>query len=134
MALGQDTSEENSVVLGLMYYSDATQLTGKGNKYGHPVVFSLANIPLTRRKKIGSGYKLLGMLPDFSNIKDPDATKQKASYFNQCLELLMSPFKHFSHTGLEYKGFKLYPFLYAYVHDYPEGCKVRDTATLIFTD
>lgn len=104
-----------------MFYSDGTQLTGKGNKSGHPIVFSLANIPLHRRKKIGSGYKLIGMLPSFppemvSNIK--------SAAFNQCLEIVMAPLKHLSETGIKYKGKILYPLLFAYVHDYPEGCKV----------
>lgn len=121
-ALREDTSDENAIILGLMFYSDATQLSGKGNKSGHPIVMSLANIPLHRRKKVNSGYKLLGMMPIFpKELKD---NKIKTAVFNQCLEKLMEPLKFYSESGLQYKGCKLYPLLFAYVHDYPEGCKV----------
>lgn len=118
--LRKDTGDNSAIVLSLIFYSDACQLSGKGNKSAHPVVFSLANIPLYHRRRSG-GYKMLGLLPIFQR---DIVAKSKTILFNQCLELLIAPFKEISERGMNYKGFKLYTFLFAYVHDYPEGCKV----------
>lgn len=112
--------DDGVVVLSLIFYSDACQLSGKGNKTAHPVVFSLANIPLYHRRRPG-GYKLLGLLPVFNNTLD---AKSKTIAFNQCLDTLMGPLKEVSESGMLYKGVRVFPLLFSYVHDYPEGCKV----------
>jgi len=115
-----DNNSKNDVVLALILYSDSTLLSGKGNVSGWPVIMSLANIPLKNRRKHG-GYRLMGLLPEAH--KDMDSTT-KVDIFNKCLEVILNPLKELSHNGLNYNGFTLFPFLYAYVHDYPEGCKV----------
>lgn len=49
----------------------------------------------------------------------------KTGVFNNCLSKIMDPLKHFSESGLQYKGYMVYPLLFAYLQDYPEGCKVN---------
>lgn len=116
--------EQNSptaIVLPLIFYSDSTTLSKKGSKSGWPLVMSLGNIPRFHRKKFG-GYCLLGLIPSMPGKLD---AKDKVETFNKCLELVLGPLKKLSFQGIKHKGFMIFPCLYAYVHDYPEGCKVR---------
>lgn len=117
-----DNNSETDIVLGLIFYSDSTSLSGKGNKAGWPLLMSLVNIPLCHRKEIG-GYKLVRLFP--TSVKDLDS-KSKIMVFNQCLQHVMGSFKETSREGFIYKGVKCFPNLFAYVHDYPEGCKVNN--------
>jgi len=124
--LRKDNNNDNVIVLALMLYSDATLLSGKGNVSGWPIVMSLANIPLNERRKVGK-YKLMGLIPKLDGNFDSTA---KVDFFNKCLDTILQPLKKLSYTGLKYKGSVLFPFLYAYVHDYPEGCKVKFISNL----
>lgn len=105
-----------------MLYSDSTLLSRSGTKSGWPIVMSIANIPLEQRKKCG-GYKMMGLLPHLPKEME---SKSKIEVFNRCLEHVLGPLKRLSYSGIDYKGVKLFPFLYAYIHDYPEGCKVKN--------
>jgi len=109
------------VVLALILYSDSTVLSGKGNVSGWPIMMSVANIPLRLRRKHG-GYKLMGLIPE--TPKEMDSTT-KVDIFNKCLDVILNPFKELSYTGFNFNDLKCFPFLYSYVHDYPEGCKVK---------
>lgn len=112
-----------------MLYSDSTNLAGNGNKSGWPIVMSLGNISLEHRKKTG-GHKLLGMLPHLPKEMDSGL---KIEVFNKCLQNILGPLKRLSYEGIVYQDLKLFPFLYSYVHDYPEGCKVISFFTVSVT-
>lgn len=118
-----DFPADNVVVLGIMVYSDATQLSGDGKTSGWPIVLSLANISLQKRRDRGC-YKLLGLLPDLPKNTKCTA-EQKQRLFTDCLESVLGDLKAASRDGIFYKGHRLFPLLYSYVHDYPEGCRVR---------
>lgn len=111
---------ERAVNLAIILYSDSTSLSGSGNVSGWPLVMSFANIPLEQRSMEG-GYMLLGLLPRLDSGFESD---EKTDLFNYSLNSVIQPLKRLSMEGLEYKGFRMFPSLYAYVHDYPEGCKV----------
>lgn len=112
---------DNDIVLPLIFYSDSTLLSKKGSKSGWPLVMSIANIPIHLRRRPG-GYKLLALIPN--SPKEMDSSKSKVHVFNRCLDVIFEPLKKLSFEGLIYKGSTLYPCLYSYVQDYPEGCKV----------
>lgn len=123
MNLRTEVGNEEAVVLALMLYSDETELSATGKKTVWPIMMSLANIPQEIREKRG-GFKLLGMFP---NIKETTTSAtQNAKLFKLCLDELLSPLKQLSHDGFEHSGVMLYPLLYAYIHDYPEGGKVKN--------
>lgn len=117
----ENSPTDDAVILALIFYSDSTQLSGNGNVSGWPIVMSLANIPLDKRRKKG-GFKLCGILPQLSGKVEAE---EKCKVFKYCMEKVLSPLKELSHAGIMYKGKMCYPLLYAYVHDYPEGCKVN---------
>lgn len=119
--LENENPESDVVVLALLLYSDATLLSGDGKKSGWPLVMSLANIPLSIRRDFG-GFKLCGVLPLIKSKRTPE---EKTLVFQVCLKTALAPLKVLSNEGIEYRGFKLFPLLFAYIHDYPEGCKVN---------
>lgn len=119
MQLQIETGLEDPIVLALMLYSDSTRLSSTGKQTSWPIMMSLGNIPLEHRSCRG-GFKLLGVIPDTKGLK----AIEKAKVFKECLDRLLAPLKTLSHDGFELSGRFFYPLLYAYVHDYPEGCKV----------
>lgn len=62
MKLREQTSDDKSVVLGVILYSDSTQITQNGRDSAWPVYMTLANIPLHCRSDIGA-FQLLGFIP-----------------------------------------------------------------------
>lgn len=111
-----------AIVLGLILYSDSTELSKTGKRSAWPIMMSLANIPAEFRRVRG-GFKLMGLFPEVQSVKL--TALENANIFGKCLEKVLSPLKRLSYDGLEHNGQKCYPLLYAYVSDYPEGCKVR---------
>lgn len=54
-----------------------------------------------------------------------EAAQLKQEVFSECLEIVLKPLMQLSHSGFSCDGDTLYPLFYCYVHDHPEGCKVR---------
>lgn len=50
----------------------------------------------------------------------------------ECLSLVLEPLKKLSHEGFLYKGIWLFPLVYSYVADHPEGFKVKVNCFLGF--
>lgn len=118
--LRKDTKDSTSVVLGVILYSDATTVTQNQRESVWPIYMTLANIPLEKRN-IPGNYALLGFFPnEMSNLKG----EEKQRFFFSCMEAILKPLMELSHVGFKCKGKMLYPLLYSYVHDQPEGSKV----------
>lgn len=137
----EDTGKDNADVLPLILYSDATTLSQSGTVSAWPIYMTLANIPLKRRKQPGC-FQLLGLIPPdtgeglavFSvevivsplcdNFVSGLTRLEKQKVFADCLNLALEPLKRLSEEGFFHKGRWLYPLVYSYVADHPEGSKV----------
>lgn len=119
--LQRDCRNDKALVLALMLYSDATQLSSNGKRSAWPIMMSLANLPPDVRGARG-GFKLIGIIPDVKNVRL--SATENAFIFQKCLSTLLAPLKQLSNEGFSFGEHNLFPLLYAYVHDYPEGSKV----------
>lgn len=66
------------------------------------------------------------MTVEYSTIfhADKKDSIDNVAIFSASLEKMLQPLKELSHDGFTYGGKTLYPLLYCYVHDHPEGAKV----------
>lgn len=113
-----DTAKENADIISVILYSDSTALSQDLRVSAWPIYMTLANIPLSRRKHPGS-FQLLGLIPPHEGT-----TAEKQGFFSECLNIVLEPLKKLSYDGLYYNGRWLFPIIYSYIADHPEGSKV----------
>ncbi|CAI5487976.1 unnamed protein product [Closterium sp. Naga37s-1] len=111
--------EEDSMVLGVISYSDSTYASGNGRLQAWPMLMGLVNVPEELRWR-EPGHALVGVLPF-----PPEwaSATEKTRVYQEVYRIVMGPLMH-GRGGVV----KAYPCLYAFVGDYPEGC--RATATM----
>ncbi|CAM6050719.1 unnamed protein product, partial [Sphagnum compactum] len=124
-----NTQCPGAVVAQLIFYSDQTSLSNDGRVTGYPLVMSIANIACENRY-LDEGHVLLAILPIISST---DAShERRLQIFHECLDVVLKPLKEASFKGLALTDphgdeHWVFPLLYAYVCDHPEGCKVTCT-------
>ncbi|CAI5463221.1 unnamed protein product [Closterium sp. Yama58-4] len=109
----------------------APQKQAYGKAKGHPVYLTLGNIDKDDRWQL-YGHVLLALLPEFPaeyNVQD------KMQVHNYIMRLVLQSLKTASYTGIAMKNaagesINVWPYLYAYVSDYPESCKITCTKSL----
>ncbi|CAI5979329.1 unnamed protein product [Closterium sp. NIES-64] len=123
--------DPDGVVAALILASDETHMDHRGKAKGHPVYLTLGNIDKDDRWQ-PSGHVLLALLPEFLaeyNVVD------KMQVHNYIMREVLQSLKTASYTGMAMKNavgesINVWPYLYAYVSDYPESCKITCTKSL----
>ncbi|CAI7908281.1 unnamed protein product [Closterium sp. NIES-53] len=77
------------VIAALLFYSDVTHLSNNGRKKAHPVMMTLANIPLPKRWG-KAGHSLLALLPIPPKGMP---SRMKTELFNKCITKIMEPIR-----------------------------------------
>ncbi|CAI5461430.1 unnamed protein product [Closterium sp. Yama58-4] len=119
---------KEGVVAALIASSDVTHLSHNGRQKVWPLQLTVANIPRDARWK-DTSRSLVALLP----MPDGDLPASvKTALFNKCLDIVFEPLISASYSGAamnDPNGVEriVYPLMYAYVCDYPEGCKVTGT-------
>ncbi|CAI5486393.1 unnamed protein product, partial [Closterium sp. Naga37s-1] len=117
--------DPDGVVAALILASDETHMDHRGKAKGHPVYLTLGNIDKDDRWQ-PFGHVLLALLPEFPaeyNVVD------KMQVHNYIMRDVLQSLKTASYTGIAMKNaagesINVWPYLYAYVSDYPESCKI----------
>ncbi|CAI5949097.1 unnamed protein product [Closterium sp. NIES-64] len=123
--------DPDGVVAALILASDETHIDHRGKAKGHPVYLTLGNIDKDDRWQ-PFGHVLLALLPEFPaeyNVVD------KMQVHNYIMREVLQSLKTASYTGIAMKNaagesINVWPYLYAYVSDYPESCKITCTKSL----
>ncbi|CAI6002918.1 unnamed protein product [Closterium sp. NIES-65] len=123
--------DPDGVVAALILASDETHMDHRGKAKGHPVYLTLGNIDKDDRWQ-PFGHVLLALLPEFPaeyNVVD------KMRVHNYIMREVLQSLKTASYTGIAMKNatgetINVWPYLYAYVSDYPESCKITCTKSL----
>ncbi|CAI5939488.1 unnamed protein product, partial [Closterium sp. NIES-64] len=123
--------DPDGVVAALILASDETHMDHRGKAKGHPVYLTLGNIDKDDRWQ-PFGHVLLALLPEFPaeyNVVD------KMQAHNYIMREVLQSLKTASYTGIAMKNaagesINVWPYLYAYVSDYPESCKITCTKSL----
>jgi len=118
----QDSINEDTKILSIIIYSDATTCDKLGKTSEHPVFLSLENIPGWRRNKPDAKV-LLAYLPKIKNRKHhKDYALIKHQLFHRSMEILLEPIKPGSNIDLRTDDGILWccPFLSILLGDLPE--------------
>ncbi|CAI5457434.1 unnamed protein product [Closterium sp. Yama58-4] len=116
------------VIAALLFYSDVTHLSNNGRKKAHPVMMTLANIPLPKRWG-KAGHSLLALLPIPPKGMPP---RVKTELFNKCIAKIMEPIRQAKERGVMLEDadgdlHNVIPMFYGWACDYPESGKVTGT-------
>ncbi|CAI5471540.1 unnamed protein product [Closterium sp. Yama58-4] len=116
------------VIAALLFYSDVTHLSNNGRKKAHPVMMTLANIPLPKRWG-KAGHSLLALLPIPPKGMP---SRVKTELFNKCIAKIMEPIRQAKERGVMLEDaigdlHKVIPMFYGWACDYPESGKITGT-------
>ncbi|EXX55613.1 hypothetical protein RirG_223860 [Rhizophagus irregularis DAOM 197198w] len=120
----QSSISENSKVLSIILYSDATTCDVLGKTSEHPIYLTLGNIPNWRRSK-PDAKALLAYLPRIKETNEfkkwKDCSMVKHYLFQRSLEVLIEPIRSGSFDLRTDNGIIwCYPFLSELLGDMPE--------------
>jgi hypothetical protein len=87
---------EKDVIASVILFSDETHMSNSGRVKAHPVMMTLANIPLATRWK-PRGHRLVAFFPDASPYPQL-LPEEKAQIMHTALEEIIAPLKRLSKT------------------------------------
>ncbi|GJP44568.1 hypothetical protein CLOM_g3947 [Closterium sp. NIES-68] len=125
---GQKGLPEDELVCPIIISSDETVLSGNELVKAWPVYLTFTNIPLARRW-LDHGRVLVALLP----LPDPDMEPwQRVELFQRAIDIVFKSMWEACRSSLPLTDpfgevFTVWPKLYSYVADYPEGCRVTST-------
>jgi hypothetical protein len=127
---------DKKLIIPLMVSSDATLVSGKGNK-SWPMYLTIGNIPKAYRFLNNSGAsRVLAYLPVIDVVshstKKPWLSLCKTAIFQHCMRIIMTPFANITENGIPFAGpygkvYSCIPMLASYSADYPEQCLITAT-------